>query len=517
MLFALLDVGAGASATVPAPPAGPVSSEAALAGSEDAVALTELAARYQQGRGVKQDLPRAAQLYEQAAKLGNAEAQFNLGNLYLLGEGVPQDDDWAFTYYRAAARQGHVLAQKNINEFYRAAGVTPPPDEFPAPSGAVATPPTLPPPTTGMTGAAPPPSPPLGNDTLSDAAAAELSMQVPEQLSSDELNALQIARARGIQIDGPSLAAADQAGATLPDSGLPAGSAALPGPSLPAGAVALPGAGLPIGSAALSGTVLPAGSAALPGTSLPAGAAALPGTGLPAGAAALPGTGLPAGVAALPGTGLPAGVAALPAADSPAKRPMAPIVESSPGQPVAPIEESLPEPVVAPIVDGRPVLAASPPPAAPPVPAPAVASGASLAAAKAALAAGKPLVALPLLQTQAQRENPEAQWLLSNLLTTLHRTPKDGRDALLWLERAAGGGVREAQYALGLRYDQGDGVAADDAQAVTWYRAAARQGNTAALQRLRAIYREAGVPLPAIDALDRPASNRGQPPQSSPK
>ena len=481
MLFALLDVGAGASATVPAPPAGPVSSEAALAGSEDAVALTELAARYQQGRGVKQDLPRAAQLYEQAAKLGNAEAQFNLGNLYLLGEGVPQDDDWAFTYYRAAARQGHVLAQKNINEFYRAAGVTPPPDEFPAPSGAVATPPTLPPPTTGMTGAAPPPSPPLGNDTLSDAAAAELSMQVPEQLSSDELNALQIARARGIEIDGPSLAAADQAGATLPDSGLPAGSAALPGPSLPAGAVALPGAGLPAGSAAL------------------------------------PGAGLPAGSAALPGTGLPAGAAALPAADSPAKRPMAPIVESSPGQPVAPIEESLPEPVVAPIVDGRPVLAASPPPAAPPVPAPAVASGASLAAAKAALAAGKPLVALPLLQTQAQREDPEAQWLLSNLLTTLHRTPKDGRDALLWLERAAGGGVREAQYALGLRYDQGDGVAADDAQAVTWYRAAARQGNTAALQRLRAIYREAGVPLPAIDALDRPAPNRAQPPQSSPK
>jgi TPR repeat protein len=493
MLFALLDVGAGASATVPAPPAVPMSSEAALAGSEDAVALTELAARYQQGRGVKQDLPRAAQLYEQAAKLGNAEAQFNLGNLYLLGEGVPQDDDWAFTYYRAAARQGHVLAQKNINEFYRAAGVTPPPDEFPAPSGAVATPPSLPPPTTGMTGAAPPPSPPLGNDTLSDAAAAELSMQVPEQLSSDELNALQIARARGIQIDGPSLAAADQAGAILPDSGLPAGSAALPGPSLPAGAVALPGAGLPIGSAAL------------------------PGAGLPAGSAALPGAGLPAGSAALPGTGLPAGAAALPAADSPAKRPMAPIVESSPGQPVAPIEESLPEPVVAPIVDGRPVLAASPPPAAPPVPAPAVASGASLAAAKAALAAGKPLVALPLLQTQAQREDPEAQWLLSNLLTTLHRTPKDGRDALLWLERAAGGGVREAQYALGLRYDQGDGVAADDAQAVTWYRAAARQGNTAALQRLRAIYREAGVPLPAIDALDRPASNRGQPPQSSPK
>jgi TPR repeat protein len=88
---------------------------------------------------------------------------------------------------------------------------------------------------------------------------------------------------------------------------------------------------------------------------------------------------------------------------------------------------------------------------------------------------------------------------------------------LLWLERAAVGGLREAQYALGLRYDQGDGVAADDAQAVTWYRAAARQGNTAALQRLRAIYREAGVPLPAIDALDRPAPNRAQPPQSSPK
>ena len=122
-----------------------------------------------------------------------------------------------------------------------------------------------------------------------------------------------------------------------------------------------------------------------------------------------------------------------------------------------------------------------------------------------------------MLQTQAQREDPEAQWLLSNLLTTLHRTPKDGRDALLWLERAADGGLREAQYALGLRYDQGDGVAADDAQAVTWYRAAARQGNMAALRRLRAIYREAGVPLPAIDALERPTSHSAQPSRSLPK
>ena len=86
----------------------------AASATEDPAALVALAMRYQRGQGVARDLAQAAALYERAAKLGNAEAQFNLGNMYLLGEGVPRDDDWAFTWFREAAHQGHPLAQTSI-------------------------------------------------------------------------------------------------------------------------------------------------------------------------------------------------------------------------------------------------------------------------------------------------------------------------------------------------------------------------------------------------------------------
>ena len=38
-------------------------------------------------------------------------------------------------------------------------------------------------------------------------------------------------------------------------------------------------------------------------------------------------------------------------------------------------------------------------------------------------------------------------------------------------------GMRYAQYNLGWMYDEGQGVAQDDKQAVYWYRKAADQGN----------------------------------------
>ena len=70
-------------------------------------------------------------------------------------------------------------------------------------------------------------------------------------------------------------------------------------------------------------------------------------------------------------------------------------------------------------------------------------------------------------------------------------------NALSWLQRAAAGGHADAQFLLGARYERGEGVMPDEAEAVTWYRAAARQGHREAAERLRAIYRDAGLPLPA--------------------
>jgi TPR repeat protein len=119
-----------------------------------------------------------------------------------------------------------------------------------------------------------------------------------------------------------------------------------------------------------------------------------------------------------------------------------------------------------------------------------------LSGAKALIADGKPADAVPLLEAAAGQGDAEAQYLLSQLLTTLSNGPDDNATALSWLQRAAAGGYADAQFLLGARYERGEGVMPDEAEAVTWYRAAARQGHSEAAERLRAIYRDAGVPMP---------------------
>ncbi len=340
-----------------------------LTARNDPGALLELASRYQEGRGAPRDLSRARDLYERAAKLGNADAQYNLGNMYLLGEGVKQDDDWAFTWYRAAARQGHALARKNVAEFYRAAGMQPPAAEAGTTPDATS---LLPPPAPGP-GPGPGASSPADDDDIVPSSLPNAVVPVPAEVSADELSAMALARSRGIQID------------SAPDA---------------ATAVA-------------------------------------------------------------------------------------------------------PEPT---------------PPAEPPKPTAGTERDPGLEPARAALAAGKALTALPLLESAAADGNPEAQWLLSQVLFTLKRTANDHGNAFAWLQRAAAAGWRNAQFALAQRYDRGDGVPADEAEAVTWYRAAARQGHAAAYERLQAIYRNAGLPVPALDALSPmsaapPASIHGSDPQ----
>ena len=172
-----------------------IASYTELADAGDMEAATRLATFFQKGEGVARDPTRAAALYARAAAAGNAEAQFNLGNLYLMGEGVPQDDDWAFTYYRQAASQGHELARKNVNEFYRAAGMTPP-ETLPVPPVATL-PAELSPATDGAQKTA-------TADTDEDTSVTPDAVvgEVPATLSSDELAAIELARAHGIRLEG---------------------------------------------------------------------------------------------------------------------------------------------------------------------------------------------------------------------------------------------------------------------------------------------------------------------------
>jgi TPR repeat protein len=88
------------------------------AANGDAEAQYNLGNLYAFGQGVTQDYARAAIWYREAAQQGNADAQFALGDLYEDGNGVPQDYSQAATWYRKAADQGDVVAQLDLGVLY---------------------------------------------------------------------------------------------------------------------------------------------------------------------------------------------------------------------------------------------------------------------------------------------------------------------------------------------------------------------------------------------------------------
>src|SRR2546425_9859263 len=88
------------------------------ADSGDADAQFNLGELYFKGEGVPQDYAQARQWWEKAAAQGDAKAQNNLGWLYANGMGVPQDYAQARQWYEKAATQGHADAQVNLGEVY---------------------------------------------------------------------------------------------------------------------------------------------------------------------------------------------------------------------------------------------------------------------------------------------------------------------------------------------------------------------------------------------------------------
>jgi hypothetical protein len=69
---------------------------------------------YEHGEGVPKDPVRAGNLYCEAARLGDAEAQFSLGWMYANGRGLPRDNRMASLFFGIAAAQGHAYAQKML-------------------------------------------------------------------------------------------------------------------------------------------------------------------------------------------------------------------------------------------------------------------------------------------------------------------------------------------------------------------------------------------------------------------
>lgn len=68
------------------------------------------------------NLAEAVRQFQQAARLGNPNAQINLGNLYDAGEGVEMSFESAVRCYRLAAKKGLPEAAYNLAVAYRNRG-----------------------------------------------------------------------------------------------------------------------------------------------------------------------------------------------------------------------------------------------------------------------------------------------------------------------------------------------------------------------------------------------------------
>ncbi len=91
------------------------------------VSLKNEAQKYYWGKEVNQNLRKALQLYEQAAQMGDPEAEFIAGGMYFTGKGTEQDFRRAFTLLTSAAEKGHssAEAQEALAQIYLAGKVVP--------------------------------------------------------------------------------------------------------------------------------------------------------------------------------------------------------------------------------------------------------------------------------------------------------------------------------------------------------------------------------------------------------
>ncbi|EJK54163.1 hypothetical protein THAOC_26274 [Thalassiosira oceanica] len=81
----------------------------------DADAINYHAGQYFLGNiGLPKDVPRAVELFTEAAELGSIDARNSLGSRYYFGEGVKEDKPRGVLLWQEAAMKGHVLARHNL-------------------------------------------------------------------------------------------------------------------------------------------------------------------------------------------------------------------------------------------------------------------------------------------------------------------------------------------------------------------------------------------------------------------
>ncbi len=107
---------------------------------------------------------------------------------------------------------------------------------------------------------------------------------------------------------------------------------------------------------------------------------------------------------------------------------------------------------------------------------------------------------LPVFGQDEQNETKQDSTSRFNLGFEYYQK-EDYEAALVWFKLAAEQGFANAQYNLGVMYDQGQGVAQDYKEAVRWYRKAAEQGHACSQFILGSMYDNGqGVPQDYVQA-----------------
>lgn len=96
----------------------------------------------------------------------------------------------------------------------------------------------------------------------------------------------------------------------------------------------------------------------------------------------------------------------------------------------------------------------------------------------------------PRLEARATNGDAEAQYRLGKAYFDGHTLPKNNREAVNWLRKAAEQGYPKAQAGLGTMYARGLGVPQDRVEAAKWFRKAADQGLAVAQNQLGVLYAE---------------------------
>ena len=116
-----------------------------------------------------------------------------------------------------------------------------------------------------------------------------------------------------------------------------------------------------------------------------------------------------------------------------------------------------------------------------------------------------------LIET-AEKGDAGAQFNLGVRYANGQGVAKDEVEAVKWYRKAADQGDADAQSNLGWMYDNGQGVAKDEVEAVKWYRKAADQGHAFAQYNLGVMYANGqGVAKDAVEAVKwyRKAADQG--------